>query len=105
MQTSAPTAKRTKNILIYDLTILNNLQFDDLQFTIYLQFYNLAIYKAVANSSFLILHLQRAAERSNFDFSLFTFHFAEGDGVRLGERLIAHEFPIIIYDKFVSNSW
>ena len=55
-----------------------------LQFTIYLQFNNLAIYRAVANSSFLILHLQRAAERSNFDFSLFTFHFAEGDGVGLG---------------------
>ena len=77
MQASAPTAKRTKNILIYDLTILNNLQFDDLQFTIYLLFSNLTIYRAAGN----------------FDFSLFTLHFAEVDGVRLGERLIAHEFP------------
>ena len=33
----------------------------------------------ILHSSFLILHIQRAAERSNFDFSLFTLHFAEGD--------------------------
>ena len=41
---------------------LFNLQFDDLQFTIYLRFSNLTIYMA--------------AERSNFDFSLFTLHFS-----------------------------
>ena len=35
---------------------LINLQFDDLQFTIYVLFNNLAIYKAVANSSLFILN-------------------------------------------------
>ena len=48
------------------MTILYNLRFDDLQFTIYVLFSNLIIYRAVGN----------------FDFSLFTFHFAEGDGER-----------------------
>ena len=55
---------------VLDVGSLINLQFDDLQFTIYVLFNNLAIYRAVANSS------------------LFTFHFAEGDGERDGERLL-----------------
>ena len=55
-----------------------NLRFDDLLFTIYLQFYNLAIYRAAGNFDFSLF---------TFHFSLFTspkatfltFHFAEGD--------------------------
>ena len=75
--------------LIYDLTILYNLRFDDLQFTIYLRFSNLAIYRAAANSSLFILNSSFTKGGSK----LFTLHFAEGDRRGLGRGFSPLSIP------------